>query len=182
MSIDSFLGRDVISINYPDDFKPLNFCYDKFYKLDLSGSVSFGPISKSRLDNIFTGGSIAGQIVEPLLSSTFSNLFLVEGQKEYDLQDSYGKIIEVKTITSGGLTTCISSMVGAGRSYNREKHLSYLDLIDYFIIVDTTKYYIDSIYYVYPLKSCHKLAFGETGRISYREFFKNIQDYLIEGV
>ena len=103
----------------------LNKVYDRFIS-----NLSFGNISKSRLQDFFKDGRNASFMLEEQLTHWFPQLTRVEGNKDHDHVDKQGRKYDAKNFTKGGLKFMPSNQLGSGRKFNEAvAHAKAKDLI-----------------------------------------------------
>ena len=121
-----------------------NIEFDRVYNFDLSGTFSFGSLSKSDLTEILKDGRVASHLLEPQLVKWFLELRHVKGCKDHDHVNKVDESIkyDAKNFTSaGGCKFMPSGMIGTGRKFNEEQFLFKTKNMNYIIcdIVDFPK-------------------------------------------
>lgn len=113
--------------------------YDQVFEFDLTGSVSFGNLSQSKVYELFQDGRVASKFLENILPEWFEDLEYVD-QDGYDhVQTSTGRKLDLKGFTGGGANYAPSNMLGAGRRVDRAKLHEHALEIDY-ILSDITAF------------------------------------------
>jgi len=121
-----------------------NIEFDRVYNFDLSGTFSFGSLSKRALAEILKDGRVASHLLEPQLAKWFPELRHVKGCKDHDHVNKVDENIkyDAKNFTpAGGCKFMPSSMLGTGRKFNEERFLFKTEKMNYIIcdIVDFPK-------------------------------------------
>lgn len=121
-----------------------NIEFDKIFSFNLSGTYSFGSLSKSALIEILKDGRVTSHLLEPQLVEWFPELRHVKGCKDHDHVNKVDESIkyDAKNFTpAGGCKFMPSGMIGTGRKFNEEQFLLKTENMNYIIcdIVDFPK-------------------------------------------
>jgi len=100
--------------------------------------ISFGDLSSSELDSMFTDGRLASHFLERQLTKWFPKLTFVD-KRGHDHLDEDGNKYDQKCFTKGGLGFAPSHMGGKGRVFVQEeahdhaKEITYIccDIVDF---------------------------------------------------
>ena len=121
-----------------------NIEFDKVFTFDLSGTYSFGSLSKSRLTEAFKDGRLTSHLIEPHLEIWYPELKHIKGCKDHDHVNRIDENIkyDAKNFThAGGCKFMPSGMIGTGRKFDQEQFLLKTENMNYIIcdIVDFPK-------------------------------------------
>lgn len=139
----------------------MNFDKERATRVDLTKMDRWKALfSIPEICELFKDGRLFGKISEHILALEFDNLSLAREGGPYDLHENDTRAVEVKSFTKGGFDTSPSYMLGAGRTYNAEKHLERINFIKskdgYYILADNTALPIVTFY---PIPASDQLIF-----------------------
>ena len=107
---------------------------NKTFSHTLSG-YGFGGLSVEKVNEIYKDGRVFSHFIEHWLEQNYPMVH-VGGCKDHDFTDTVNKeiIFDEKTFTKGGCKFMPSSMIGSGRTFDKEKFLEKADRLIYCIV------------------------------------------------
>ena len=107
------------------------------YELNLTGRVELGPIKKQVIYERLTDGRIAGLLGEDFANAIYNNVTKSPSENEgHDLQDTRGRLYEVRSVTKNGVKLIPSAQIGSGRKYDKTAHQAKIDSLYAFVFMD----------------------------------------------
>ena len=115
----------------------MNIKNNKVYDFNL-GNLSFGELSSKVITEVMSDGRVSSHFLERHLPIWFPELEFVSGCRDHDhVNVKSGLKYDQKSFTKNGCRFMPSSMIGAGRKFNKDKFLEKADSLTY-IICDVT--------------------------------------------
>jgi hypothetical protein len=112
--------------------------FNQTYEFDLSGTVAFGDLPTSLVNDMFKDGRVASKFLENHLPIWFPELEFVD-QKGYDHISGDGVMYDLKGFTKGGASYAPSAMIGANRKINVAEMHNHANTINY-VFSDITEF------------------------------------------
>jgi len=100
------------------------------------GNIGFDNLSTDTVNKIFKDGRPFAHFIEHWLEKNYSELTHVSGCKNHDFINTTDNSIKYdeKTFTKRGCKYLPSSMIGTGRTFNREVFESHANELNYIIV------------------------------------------------
>jgi hypothetical protein len=115
--------------------KPL-LQFNKTYSIQIN-NLRFGSLPISKVIEFFKDGRTS-EILQTYITRHFKNLRETNSCSSFDILDTVSAHkYEVKTLAKKPVVSLYpSNMSGAGRSYNKQKHLKWIKALDGIIVID----------------------------------------------
>jgi len=113
----------------------LKIDFHKTHTQVLNG-IGFDNLPTYLVNKIFTDGRPFSHFAEHWLDNNYNELTHVSGCKNHDFINTYNNLIKYdeKTFTKKGCKYLPSSMIGTGRTFNKEAFESHANKLNYIIV------------------------------------------------
>lgn len=121
------------------------------YIVDMTGNISYGPVSSQRMYERFSDGRLPGLLNTDLLQFLFKGMTKIYiGGGSHDLRDDNGLRYKARTVTNNnkGVEFRPSNQRGQGRAEDDQAAMQDRRDVDFFIVVDVRESPIYKIFMV----------------------------------